>query len=222
MDDPPSIFPLFQSAESRVPGRLIAVVGNAGVGKTTLARELGRRLSLTSGFEQHAERPFQALFARQLERYALANQVDYLLLRAEQELPIRLGGSLGVVDGGLDLDFHVFTRHFFRKGYLAESEYLLCQRLYAFIRTFLPPPDLILRMIAPLEIVSARYARRRRELEIARPEDLPALEALLEDWLSRESAAPVLAVEAGRDDPTYAQEIAALMPRLERLRAGME
>ena len=66
-------------------GKLIAVVGNSGVGKTTLVRALCQRGSFVAGLEQHPERPFQHLFSQNNQRWGLANQVDYLLYRAEQE-----------------------------------------------------------------------------------------------------------------------------------------
>ncbi len=69
-------------------GKLISVVGASGVGKTALVHALAKAyppaLSKVEGFEtayeEHAERPFQALFKNDA-RYALANQIDYLLLR---------------------------------------------------------------------------------------------------------------------------------------------
>ena len=63
------------------------------------------------------ERPFQALF-KQDARYALANQLDYLLFRAEQEKELSASHKIGLVDGGLDLDFHGFTRLFHARGLL--------------------------------------------------------------------------------------------------------
>jgi deoxyadenosine/deoxycytidine kinase len=193
-------------------GKLIAVVGNSGVGKTTFARVLCRQADLVSGLEQHAGRPFQEAFALDLQKYALANQVDYLLLRAEQELAIRRSSGTGVLDGGLDLDFFVFTRHFYRKGYLAEKEYRLCARIYAFFRELLPPPDLICRLTAPVEIVSERYARRNRSLEIAGLQDLAAMEILLDDWIAGITETPVLTIDASQDDPEYT----SILPRLAR------
>jgi deoxyadenosine/deoxycytidine kinase len=62
--------------------KLIAVVGASGVGKTALVRALSSVYPFATAYEQHTERPFQALFKND-SHYALANQIDYFLLRAE-------------------------------------------------------------------------------------------------------------------------------------------
>jgi deoxyadenosine/deoxycytidine kinase len=187
--------------------RLFVIVGNSGVGKTTFTQQLCRLGSFSTGLEQHVERPFQALFARDLPRYALANQVDYLLFRAGQEMAIRQGAASGVMDGGLDQDFYVFTRLFYRRGYLTQDEYRLCERLFGFIRQVLPPPDLIIRLVAPLEVIAGRYAGRGRGLEIAKTEDLVELERYLDDWLGAVEDSPILTVDASQDDPGYDQAV---------------
>jgi deoxyadenosine/deoxycytidine kinase len=195
-------------------GKLIVVVGNAGVGKTAFTRQLSRRLPLVHSLEQHASRPFQAGFARDLQRLALPNQVDYLLLRAEQEREIRQRVGTGIQDGGLDVDFQIFTRLFFHKDYLSEPEFRLCERLYALLREFLPPPDLVIFLHAPLEIVQERFERRNRSLEIARLADLPAMEILLQDWLSTINPDRLLVVDASPEDPEYQDIIPPLLSRL--------
>ena len=183
--------------------KLITIVGNSGVGKTTLARRLCEYAPFTTGLEQIDERPFQALFAQDLHRYALPNQVDYLLLRAEQEWAIRQGAYTGIQDGGLEMDFHVFARLFYEKGYLSDAEYQLCARLYDFFRQVLPSPDLIIRLVAPLEVI----AQRNRTLEIARLDDLARMETLLDRWLATVTTTPILVVDVGDDDPSYARHL---------------
>lgn len=198
-------------------GRLICVVGNTGVGKTTLTRQLCSLAPFVTGLEQHADRPFQDQFKANLQRYGLANQIDYLLLRTEQELAIRNSYSDGVQDGGLEQDFFVFTRHFFHKGYLAESEYRLCERTYRLLRQFLPPPDLIIWLAAPLEVIAQRFAKRDRRLEIAALQDLQALDELLVEWLNQVSDIPVIRVDASADDPTFSYSIRPLLLQINKL-----
>jgi deoxyadenosine/deoxycytidine kinase len=192
-------------------GALITIVGNSGVGKTTFAKRLAEAGGFTTGLEEHASRPFQALFSRDLARWSLANQVDYLLFRARQEQDIRQGASPGVQDGGLELDYFVFTHHFYRKGYLQPAEFKLCQRMYETLRGLLPPPDLIVRLAAPLEVIVRRYAQRGRPLEIARRSDLGELELLLDEWLQGIEDIPLVTVDAAGEGPDYTESIRQVM-----------
>ena len=185
---------------NRGMGKLIAIIGNCGSGKTTLARLLCRQLGYYQLLEQHAERPFQAAFMHD-RRQALPNQVDYLLLRAGQERSIRQAAGVGVVDGGLDQDFYVFTRLFHAKGYLDEAGFDLCRRLYQLMRQLLAPPDLVVKLNAPLEALQQRRARRSRPLDIVTDEDLPRIDGLLADWLQADPPpAPLIEVDASSGD----------------------
>lgn len=195
-------------------GKVIVIAGNSGVGKTTLAAALCRRHPFVTGMEQHAERPFQALMAADPPRYSLANQVDYLLLRAEQERDIRRGTAAGLIDGGLDLDFHGFTRLFHHKGYLTSAEFALLERLYTELRILLGSPDLILYLTAPLPVVEARYARRGRALEIARRDDLAQMERFVSEWMAVERAAPIIRINAAADDYCSPANLTALLQQM--------
>ena len=161
--------------------KLISIVGASGVGKTALAQALAKNKVFQTAYEQHAERPFQALF-KQDKRFALANQMDYLLLRAEQEKELRAGTLIGLTDGGLDLDFHGFTRLFLSRNLLSQPEFDLCRRLYTYIRETLPQPELIVRLHADVETVNSRMVSRQR-INIASAEDTALFNSLLDEWL---------------------------------------
>jgi deoxyadenosine/deoxycytidine kinase len=167
------------------------------MGKTTLVRRLCSILPLQPALEQHVERPFQQLFAGNLARYGLANQVDYLLLRGEQERTARASGGVAIQDGGLDLDYHGFARLFYHAGYLTEDEFGLCRRLYEMLRACLPPPDLIIYLTAPAWLAIQRYQARKRNLEITRLEDLALLGTLIEEWIAIVPQDRLLQVDAG-------------------------
>lgn len=199
--------------------QLVAVVGPSGVGKTSLARALRAAYPFNVGLEQHAERPFQSLFKSDA-RYALANQVDYLLLRAEQERDLRRSAETGLVDGGLDQDFHGFTRLFRARNYLREAEFDLCRRLYETIRASQPPPDMVIALKASDEEIRRRLAGRDR-INIARAEDNTLLDSFLATWLASLPPERVLRLEVSAARPDYSDLTPALLNQL-RARLGLD
>ncbi|GAB4504037.1 MAG: hypothetical protein Fur0043_10300 [Anaerolineales bacterium] len=196
---------------------LIAVVGPSGIGKTALVQALAKSGRFAIALEEHSERPFQALY-RQDSRYGLANQVDYLLLRAEQEIALRASQRIALVDGGLDLDYHGFTRLFHSRGLLTAPEFDLCRRLYLTLRSLLPLPDLIVRLRADQETVAGRLSARDR-INIASAEDFAAFESLLDEWLVTVEPGRILEVDVSTHDPMYRQILPDLLTAFEaRLR----
>ncbi|KAF0108537.1 MAG: putative deoxynucleoside kinase [Anaerolineaceae bacterium] len=201
-------------------GKLIVIVGSTGVGKTALARALCRETGFTSGLEGHAERPFQARFKAD-RRFALANQMDYLLLRAEQETGIRSRMETGVLDGGLEMDFHGFTRLFHARGWLTDDEFDLCRRFYTWTRSLLLPPDLVLHLTARPEVIARRLAKRDR-INIASAEDISLLDAFLAEWLAMLDPARLLALDVSEDDPDYQRLLPGLVSTLQRFLVDKE
>jgi deoxyadenosine/deoxycytidine kinase len=191
--------------------KLISIVGVSGVGKTALVNALNMTGLFATAYEQHSERPFQALF--KLDRhYALHNQMDYFLLRAEQErelrtLPVQ---KIGLLDGGLDLDMHGFSRLFHQRGLLTDAEYELCKRLYAFIRESLPFPDLIVRLCADEKTVTNRLSKRDR-INIAGAEDISLSNFYLEEWLSRLSPLQHLELDVTNESIQYTKSVEAIL-----------
>lgn len=190
-------------------GDLIAVVGVSGVGKTTLVKALAETGAFAAAFEQHAERPFQALFKADT-RHALANQIDYLLLRGEQEQELRLSPRVGLIDGGLDLDFHGFTRLFHSRGFLTDAEFDLCRRLVSLIREFLPPPEWIVFLGAPRPIVSQRLAARNR-INIASVEDAEFLGRFIREWMETLPRERILHVDSSLEDESYSRTVRRIL-----------
>jgi deoxyadenosine/deoxycytidine kinase len=191
--------------------KLIAVVGASGVGKTTLVQALAKAHSFATAYEQHAERPFQTLFKND-SRYALANQIDYLLLRAEQEKALRASTQIGLIDGGLDLDFHGFTRLFHSRGLLAEPEFDLCRRVYNFLRATMPPPDLIIRLHADDNTVARRLSRRDR-INIATAKDTALFNCFLDEWLSGIPSEELLQLDVSRENMDYSKSVDIVLRR---------
>jgi len=204
-------------------GKLIAVIGASGVGKTALVRALAKAyppaLSPVEGFEtayeQHPDRPFQALF-KEDARYALANQIDYLLLRAEQEKRLRISPRIGLIDGGLDLDFYGFTRLFHRRGMLTGPEFDLCRGVYNLIREVLPVPELLVRLRADEGTVARRLSTRDR-INIARADDTALFDSFLDEWLASIPSEQILELNVSNETLEYKQSANIILDKIHKL-----
>jgi deoxyadenosine/deoxycytidine kinase len=197
-------------------GKLITIVGSNGSGKTTLTKALCDQTSSTPWLESHEDRPYQPLFSQDVRRYALPNQIDYLLRRAEQEGEIRAGEVTGVQDGGLDQDYYLYTHLFHHKGFLDKQEFALCQRTYQALRAGLPAPDLIVWLRTPLNLLEERLRARARLIDleqIVTMKDLPLLEKYLNDWLEKVDPHRLLILDANMQNNLLTPLLTSLSER---------
>jgi deoxyadenosine/deoxycytidine kinase len=195
--------------------KLVVVVGPSGVGKTTFVQALAETGNFQTALEQHTERPFQAI-AKEDRHYLFHNQMDYLLLRAEQERDLRRAGGVGLMDGGLDLDFHGFTRLFLQRGLLSPEQFDVCRRFYVFARACLPLPDLIVRLRAAEETVAVRMSRRKR-INIVSAEDTVLFESFLDEWLAALPPEKVLELDVTHETLGYNQSIQTTLRKISQL-----
>ena len=191
---------------------LNVLVGASGAGKTTLMQALCKKYNFATAYEQHAERPFQKLF-KQDSKYALANQLDYLIHKAEQERELRQSDKPALMDGGLDLDFYGFTRLFHTHNWLSDLDFELCRRFHTLIRTLLPPPDLIVALNADAKTISERLDSRNR-INIASSQDAELLEKYINEWIESVPESNVIKLDVSYEDLNYSQSVKIILESL--------
>jgi deoxyadenosine/deoxycytidine kinase len=202
-------------------GKIIAVVGNLGSGKTTLSKLICDQGSFIPYWERPEEHPFHIEYGKDQQRWAFANQIDFFLFRCKQEAIARQSDEIAVFDGGFDQDFHVFTLSIYQKKYLTEDEFEVCQRFYRLARSFLPPPDLIIRILVDIPTLHQRRLLRGRKTDdhLFNCHELMNFEVLLDEWMLSKISSPVLQFNFNQDYRSYSNEIADLIVQVKNILA---
>lgn len=195
--------------------KLITIIGPSGTGKTALVHALAETGQFATAYEQHTERPFQAV-AKQDSKYIFANQMDYLILRAEQEKELRSSSKIGLLDGGLDLDFHGFTRLFLSRNLLSQNEFDLCRRFYLLTRELLPLPELIVRLKTDEETVAGRLSRRKR-INIANADDTALFNIYLDEWLASVPSQQLLELDVTKETLQYSTSMNIILDTIKQI-----
>lgn len=180
------------------PHRFIAVEGPIGVGKTSLARRLGRSFGSELILEQADENPFLERFYRNPRAAALQTQLFFLFQRTRQLEDIRqhdLFDTVRVADYLLDKD------RLFARLTLDEEEFALYEQIYARLATGTPVPDLVIYLQAPIDVLLERIGRRgiRYEQHIEHAY-LEKLQEAYARFFHAYAASPLLIVNAAQAD----------------------
>jgi deoxyguanosine kinase len=178
----------------------IAIEGPIGAGKTSLAERLATRLDATAVLED-PENPFLADFYAGRPGAALQAQLFYLLNRHRQLLALRqadLFSQTTVCDYLFDRD------KIFAFLNLDDNELFIYQRLYELLARDVPPPDLVVYLQAPTDVLLKRLRDRAKQDETDGPEPDPEyireLNEAYQHFFFHYTATPLLVVETSQVD----------------------
>ncbi len=180
----------------------LAIEGPIGVGKTRLAGRLAARLEATTILED-AENPFLADFYADRPGSALQAQLFYLLNRHRQ-LTSKRQADLFLQSIVCD---YVFDKDkIFAYLNLDDNELFIYQRLFDLLAKDVPPPDLVVYLQAPTELLMKRLESRevdpdREALPLPDEDYLRELNEAYQHFFFHYSATPLLVVETSEFDP---------------------
>jgi len=186
--------------------RYLAIEGPIGVGKTRLAQRLASRIEGTTILED-GENPFLADFYNERPGAALQAQLFYLLNRHRQLTSLR---QADLFQHTIVCDY-VFDRDkIFAYLNLDDNELFIYQRLYDLLARDIPPPDLVVYLQAPADVLLRRLKDQPTDPERAVPmPDLTYLRELNEAYqhfFFHYSATPLLVVETSQFTPDTSDE----------------
>ncbi|MEA3438751.1 MAG: deoxynucleoside kinase [Chloroflexota bacterium] len=175
--------------------RLVLVAGNIGTGKTSLTERLGARLNWKTAFESVSDNPYLPDFYTDMKSWAFHLQIFFLGHRAQQYLDIAALPQSAILDRSIYEDAHIFARALHHMSNLGERDYLAYRRLFDLVVDNLPPPDLLIYLVAPVTVLMDRIHLRAREIESGiTAEYLGLLESFYNDWMETFDICPVLTI----------------------------
>ena len=176
----------------------VAVEGNIGVGKTSLARLVVKRLGGRLIEERVDDNPFLERFYDDMGAYAFQTQLVFLMNRYKQQLSLSqkdLFADLTVLD-------YIFARdRIFAHVNLSDDELVLYQRIATELEAKLIKPDLTIYLQASSGVLFDRIQMRGKAFERNISRDyLDALNDAFNHYFFNYSGSPLLVVNTDAMD----------------------
>jgi len=141
----------------------IAIEGNIGAGKTSLATRISHDFNAKLILERFADNPFLPKFYEDAKRYAFTLEMSFLADRYQQ-----ISDDLSQLDLFKDFivsDYDVFKSLIFSKVTLPEDEFKLYRKLFYLMYKDIAKPDLYVYLYQNTERLQQNIKKRGRDYE---------------------------------------------------------
>ncbi|MFC1484194.1 deoxynucleoside kinase [Candidatus Neomarinimicrobiota bacterium] len=142
---------------------MITIEGPIGVGKTSLARLISKRLDARLVVEEFEENPFLSEFYRDPDRFAFQTQLWFLLSRYRQQQELQ---QLDLFSPLLVTDYMFMKDRLFASLTLSDKEMTLYDRVASLLERDIAKPDLIVYLQSDTDRLMANVKKRSRSYEV--------------------------------------------------------
>ncbi|MEQ9378460.1 MAG: deoxynucleoside kinase [Imperialibacter sp.] len=179
----------------------IAVSGNIGAGKTTLAEKLGKHYNWKVQLESVEENPYLEDFYSDMKRWAFHVQIHFLNSRFKQVNELRDSRVSIVQDRTIYEDAYIFAKSLYSSGHFSERDYESYLKLFELMITYVQPPDLLIYLKADIGKLVSQIEKRGRSFENAiRIDYLKTLNQHYEDWIGSYKLGKLLVIDVNNLD----------------------
>lgn len=179
----------------------IAVSGNIGSGKTTLAEKLARHYNWTPLYESVEHNPYLRDFYSDMTRWAFHLQIYFLNSRFNQVRTIRESEKTIIQDRTIYEDAYIFAANLHRSGHINDRDYQSYLDIFHSMIHFVQPPDLLIYLRADIPKLVQQIAKRNRDFEYnIKLEYLKTLNEHYESWIGNYRAGKLLVIDVNQLD----------------------
>ena len=182
-----------------IPYNYIAIEGNIGAGKTTLATRMSQQFNSRLILEQFEDNSFLPKFYEDPSRYAFPLELSFLADRFQQ-----LKNQLAVQDmfhPVIIADYFILKSLIFAKKTLNSEEFTLYTRLFSIIENALPKPDLLVYLYLDISRLQKNIRNRGRVYEQKIEDDyLQRIQEGYLDYIRQQQGLRVLLIDTNKLD----------------------
>jgi len=179
----------------------IAVAGNIGAGKTTLAGLLSKHYGWEAHFEDVDENPYLNDFYEDMQRWSFALQIHFLNSRFNQVLALRQSGKEIIQDRTIYEDAHIFAPNLQAMNLMPERDFKNYLALFEVMSGLVQAPDLLIYLRASIPTLVGHIQERGRDYEeTIRLDYLKRLNERYEAWISSYNKGKLLIIDVDNID----------------------
>ncbi|MCE2734070.1 MAG: deoxynucleoside kinase [Cyclobacteriaceae bacterium] len=174
----------------------IAIAGNIGSGKTTLAGKLGKHYGWQVLYESVDNNPYLRDFYEDMKRWAFHLQIYFLNSRFKQVNDIQQAARPTVQDRTIYEDAYIFAANLYKSGHINERDYQSYLDIFHSMVGFVKAPDLLIYLKADIPKLVEQIQKRGRDYENAiRLDYLKNLNEHYENWIAQYKAGKLLIID---------------------------
>ncbi|MDR3366732.1 MAG: deoxynucleoside kinase [Prevotellaceae bacterium] len=144
----------------------VAIAGNIGSGKTTLAGLLAKHYGWKVQYEVTEDNPYLYDFYSNMQRWAFHLQVYFLGRRFKQIVEIQKSKDSIVQDRTIFEDAYIFAANLHAMQLMSDDDYTTYVELFELMNSLIAPPDLLIYIRASVPTLVRQIQRRGREYEV--------------------------------------------------------
>ena len=163
----------------------IAVAGNIGSGKTTLANMLSKHYGWEIQLEDNDDNPYISDFYEDMQRWSFNLQVYFLNVRYKNIKKIRENGKPVIQDRPIYEDANIFAPNLHAMGLMSTRDFENYTSLFTSLNDMIQPPDLLIYLRGTIPTLVKQIQQRGRDYEDSiRLDYLKRLNERYEAWIS--------------------------------------
>lgn len=179
----------------------IAICGNIGSGKTTLAKMLSRHYGWEAELESVEDNPYLVDFYEDMHRWAFHLQIYFLNSRFSQVKKIRENWRSTIQDRTIYEDAYIFANNLYRSSYINDRDYSSYLTLFESMMQHVEPPDLLIYLKADIPKLVSQIQKRGRDYENAiRLDYLKNLNQRYQEWIGSYDLGKLLIIDVNNMD----------------------